>query len=410
MKIRLRSVVLAGFMLLSAAIAQAHSGHHQQKATVRTNTCSAPSPECAETVTPAADGEGRLWLAFANDKTLYVQERKTDGSFGKALVVNQKPETILNQGETRIRLAFGAPGNLYVVWVTPQQKQYSSNIRFSYSTDNGEHFSTPVTINQDHWETMHNFPVLAVNTKRQVFIAWLDMRSMAKAMAEGKSMAHDVTADIYYNWSNDGGAHFQKQDQLIKAAACLCCHMAMALNAEGLPYLFYRDVYPGSERDHSLVRFVSSAQWLPPKRISFDHWVLHGCPEEGPALLRAQGRLHFLWFDKGLVHYRYMQNGKLSVVKTVGKKGSKHVTLAAANGVLYRGWQRYADNAMEVWLQTSSDGGDHWSAVQRIAATSGTSDYPLLVSDGNQVWLSWLTHDEGYRLLPLQQMAERQGQ
>jgi len=175
----------------------------------------------------------------------------------------------------------------------------------------------------------------------------------------------------------------------------------MTLDAQGLPELFFRDVYPGSERDHSLIRFTSITTWLPPERISFDHWVLHGCPEDGPALLRVGQRLHLIWFDEGQVRYRYLQDGKLSAVQTVGGKGGKRVSLAAAGDVLYRAWQRYADGAMRVWLQTSRDGGDHWSAPVEVAQTQGASDYPWLVGDGSRVWLSWLTHDQGYRLLPL---------
>ena len=36
-----------------------------------------------------------------------------------------------------------------------------------------------------------------------------------------------------------------------------------------------------------------------------------------------------------------------------------------------------------------------------IASTTDASDHPLLVSDGQATYLSWMTKADGYRLLPI---------
>jgi hypothetical protein len=48
----------------------------------------------------------------------------------------------------------------------------------------------------------------------------------------------------------------------------------------------------------------------------------------------------------------------------------------------------------------STDDGDSWSTPKEIATTGDSSDHPLLLSDGRRTYLSWLTHADGYRLMP----------
>jgi len=38
-----------------------------------------------------------------------------------------------------------------------------------------------------------------------------------------------------------------------------------------------------------------------------------------------------------------------------------------------------------------------------IAETKNASDQPMLLAEGGRAYLSWLTHDEGYRLIALEE-------
>ena len=49
----------------------------------------------------------------------------------------------------------------------------------------------------------------------------------------------------------------------------------------------------------------------------------------------------------------------------------------------------------------SHDDGKTWSKPSEIASTTDTSDHPLLISDGQTTYLSWMTKADGYRLLPI---------
>ena len=52
-------------------------------------------------------------------------------------------------------------------------------------------------------------------------------------------------------------------------------------------------------------------------------------------------------------------------------------------------------------LKKSLDDGKTWSAPVIISGTAGYSDHPLLINQGDAVYLSWLTRDDGYQLIPL---------
>jgi hypothetical protein len=39
--------------------------------------------------------------------------------------------------------------------------------------------------------------------------------------------------------------------------------------------------------------------------------------------------------------------------------------------------------------------------ARTVAETADASDHPLLIARGDHVFLSWLTKNEGYRLIPV---------
>ena len=51
---------------------------------------------------------------------------------------------------------------------------------------------------------------------------------------------------------------------------------------------------------------------------------------------------------------------------------------------------------------TSHDDGLNWSKPITVATTTDTSDHPLLVSDGQKTFLSWMTKADGYRIQPIE--------
>jgi hypothetical protein len=64
-------------------------------------------------------------------------------------------------------------------------------------------------------------------------------------------------------------------------------------------------------------------------------------------------------------------------------------------------WKEFDGKQTLIWIQRSMDDGLTWLAPQVIARTKNYSDHPLLIKNNQQIFLSWLTRQDGYQLIPL---------
>jgi hypothetical protein len=83
----------------------------------------------------------------------------------------------------------------------------------------------------------------------------------------------------------------------VASGVCYCCKTSLAAAADGRFYAAWRHVYPGNVRDIAFTMSTDGGRtFAAPIRVSEDHWVLDGCPENGPALsVDARGRIHVVW-------------------------------------------------------------------------------------------------------------------
>jgi len=108
------------------------------------------------------DAQGRLWVAYARDGHVYVARSDDAGrSFAPELRVNEVPEAIAADGESRPKLAFAADGGVLVAWTRPLAKPYTGEIRFARAAD-GRNFAPPFTVHRDRAEITHRFESMVV--------------------------------------------------------------------------------------------------------------------------------------------------------------------------------------------------------------------------------------------------------
>ena len=84
-------------------------------------------------------------------------------------------------------------------------------------------------------------------------------------------------------------------------------------------------------------------------------------------------------------------------------KGSAWGGLAQGHQV-WLVWKEFDGQRVRVWLRQSADAGRSWTPDRAVAETAGTSDHPQLLAwppGAGGVQLSWMTRQEGLRLLPL---------
>lgn len=394
-------VLLTG-MLLIAVTSNAHEGMHDMTPvdTVKAVHTMPAKPQLG--VSAVFDAKGRLWRTTAGDGYVLVSHSDDKGvNFSKLVRVNREAENIAADGENRPKIVVTKNGQIYIAYTISLEKPYSGNIRFSRSTDGGASFSEPLTVNDNREVISHRFEAMTVDSRGRITLAWLDKRDQSAAQAKGQAYIGNA---VYYAVSEDGGASFKPN---IKAAdhSCECCRIAMALDVDETPVIFWRHVYDKNERDHAMLRLDGKSQTV---RVSYDRWEVDACPHHGGALsIASDGVYHFVWFDNaperhGLFYAYSADQGKhfsipLSFGNFEAQAGHSHVlSLGKAVFVV---WKEFDGQNAIVRLMSSGDSGKSWSSPRQIAATAGASDHPLLIANGSEAYLSWNTAKEGFRLI-----------
>jgi hypothetical protein len=187
--------------------------------------------------------------------------------------------------------------------------------------------------------------------------------------------------------------------------------LGVAFAGPGRPVVVWRNVFGGTVRDHAIATFADRMTVRPVHRVSVDDWAIDACPHHGPSLAVApDGAYHVAWFTEGkarqgLFYARSTDGGRsFSAPVPVGDPDRQpgRAQLLAAAGAVWLAWQDFDGEETTISLMTSRDGGASWSAPRRVARTIDAADQPVLVGDGERVFLSWLTKAESYRLLPLE--------
>ena len=361
-----------------------------------------------KTPTPALDHAGRLWLAWVENNHIFVGY---SNDHGKNLVtkvkVTRESETIDSNGEARPKIALGLNNELYVAWTRRGQRPFTGDIRFSRSTDEGQTFSSPITVNDDEKPIGHRFESLGVNQRGEIFLVWIDKRDLESALADGD---HYDGAALYYTWSHDNGQSFFPNKK-IKDHVCECCRIAMVFQEDGWPVLIWREILAQSVRDHGIVRFTSMDTFSEIRRVNHDNWKIQGCPHHGPGFARdAHGQYHVVWFTgdgpkgPGVFYARSSDSGTTftSSLRIGSHDAFGHADIEVFRNQVYVVWkERVGTDAMGIYVMTSDDTGSRWSKPRLITQTDGGSDHPLLIVDQANVFLSWFTVDEGYQLTPI---------
>lgn len=359
-----------------------------------------PVIACSETVTAAFGNDGTLWIAWVVRDRIYLQASVDQGKhFSTPVAVNAEPESIAARGEYRPKIKLDAQGNIFLTWTQNLEKRHTGHIRFSRSTDGGKTFSKPVTVNDNLDVIGHRFDALAVGKNGEIFVAWLDSRDKEKAKAAKQEFSGTA---VYYAWSDNGGKSFYP-NKMVAPHSCECCRLGVEIDADNLPVVLWRHVYDGNIRDHALVKFKDWHTPGPVRRVSDEQWKIDACPHHGPALSIADnGAYHAVWFsgaaDKQGLFYGYSKDGGLSYSPAYhfGHQGAKHPNVLAIGSKVVVVWSEFDGSHNLLQLIKSEDGGQSWSQPRQIGKTPEAADDAFLLSDGENVYLSWQTA-QGYQ-------------
>ena len=349
-------------------------------------------------VSAAFGPDGRLWRVVPEKQHVYVDYSTDLGkTFSVPVAVNTEDQRIKVSGENRPGIAVDRSGRIYVVY--PAESNQPVTVFFSMSADNGHSFSTPSPLSGATSEANSFQGRLALNPSGQAYVFWHDERSRTDWRQLGNA--------IYYSTIDNRGtptAARQLSDTL-----CDCCRIAAAFDGGGQPVLFARFIYPGGIRDHGLIKVPAEGNKPIAWRVTFDQWNIEACPDHGPAIAISDNTYHIAWFTQGNARqglfYAYSTDqgqhfsnplpfgaaGKLPSHPDVMAKG-KHITLT---------WTEFDGSKSQLMVMQSHDGAQTWLPAKSVAESTAEIDFPFLLSKNGDIFVSWNSKNEGYRLIPV---------
>jgi hypothetical protein len=397
-------IAIAGGLLCAAGAALAEMPHHHGADS--DPKCADASLACATQVTPTFAADGTLWIAWAAHGTVSVAHSSDLGhTFSTPVAVNPQPLDIDWGPDARPNIVVDNDGRVFVAFARFKDQKFNGQVFYSRSTDGGRSFAAPAPITAN--AESQRFQTLALDTDGSLFAAWLDKRNRVPAAARGDKY---LGAGLAFAWSRDHGATFS-ETRIALDNTCECCRLAVALAGPGRPVVVFRNVFDDMVRDHAAVTFTDAQTPGAIRRVSVDDWKTEACPHHGPTLaIAADGSYHVAWFTNGRARkglfYASSNNGgqTFSQPMPIGDpvRNPARPFLLAANKTLWLAWKEFDGEHTTVRLMASHDDGHTWSEPATVAQTGDASDHPLLVANGMQVFLSWQTRAEGYRLLPLE--------
>lgn len=372
--------------------------------------CVGTGLKCATAVTPAFDAHENLWVAWVAGGAVSVA-RSTDfgRSFTDATTIGQYGDLIDVGADAKPQLTIDAHGRAVVAYGVFKDKAYDAQVWISTSASiwakEGAAFSAPRSLSSD--PASQRFPVLSFAPNGRLFAAWLDKRTVALARRRGQTQAG---AALAFAWSDDAGATFSSET-IAQDNTCECCRLALAFDARRQPVIVFRAIFAGHERDPAVILFNSEGNPAREQRVAEDHWSIDGCPHHGPSVaVSADGALHAAWFTQGKAHqglfYARSENRgqKFSEAMPIGNAAQQpgRPSLLALGNDIWLAWKEFDGTQISIKEQHSTDAGRHWTNPRIVAQTGHAADHPVLIAHDGAAFLSWMTRDQGYRLIKLE--------
>ena len=422
-----RALTLALSLVGAGAFAQIPQHDHSQvmdKATHQTmhpqmEACKGTNLECANAATPFLTSDGQLFLIWTAGGAVSVS-RSTDlgKTFSTPVEIANHQKKLDVGSDARPQITVDTKGNIFIAYAFFKDSNWNAQINSARSIDGGKTFTVAKPLIQGG--ASERFPVLDTDAKGTIHLAWIDKRVVQTANKQGNKK---LGGSIAYARSNDGGVSFQPET-IVNQESCECCRIGIALNPQQFPVLAYRGIFPGGVRDQA-TQVLSFKQNTSPtlltkanegigpiQRVAIDHWKTDVCPHHGPAIAIADtGTTHVAWFTQGSVRQGVFYANSNNEAKTYSPprqlgNANRNVArpyLLTFGKEVWLVWKEFDGEKAIIFLQHSNDDGKTWSTANPVAEAVGYTDHPLLIHQGKQVFLSWLTRAKGYQLLSIGQ-------
>ena len=331
------------------------------------------------------DGKGNAVLSWIRDtdKSNHVMCYAVSKDHGKTFggpVVIPGSEEVYPHGENLPKIIFRPDGAITAAWgvSNPNPKNpYSGLVFYTQSFDEGKTWTKARSLSNDASSIDQRYFDMAVLSKDQTAIVWLDSRT--NTSKEGSSLYYAVAK---------GNSEFNNEKS-IGMTCCQCCRTSLAIDKKGNIHIAYRGIIQDSIRD--MVHTVSTdggITFTDAKRISYDNWVINACPHAGPDMVVNDKGLNFVWYTmgggKGAFYSRSIDNGNTFSERTSidNNPNSKHPQASAfENGNLLLAWDEGIESGKEfnnrIGLQIRNADGEPLS-IKFITSKEKETTFPVI--------------------------------
>ncbi len=402
-----RAVIRSGFLGIVALVFLHGAAPGEMRAPPASEAaCEEPTLRCATKATPAFGPDGTLWLVWmAGGQVSVARSQDAGRSFSSPIQVTTKRLNLDWGPDARPKIVVDRKGGIALAFSTFRDESFNGQVLYTRSADGGKSFAELRPITSDN--ESQRFEALALDQDGTVFAAWLDKRNRVPAKEAGRKYEG---AALVFASSRDGGATYTEA-ALARDGTCECCRLGLTFAAPGRPAVIFRNLFDGGVRDHAIMTFADLSTPGEIRRVSNDDWQINACPHHGPSLSVApNGTYHAVWYTngkarKGLFYAHSRDEGRtFSTPMALGRPDRNptrpFVLAGAARTAMV--WKEFDGEKTSVQITTSRDDGETWSSPRAVSSTTDTSDHPLLVSNSGQIYLSWMTKADGYRLIAIE--------
>ncbi len=344
----------------------------------------------------ALDGDGSAYVVFLHKGNVAVAVSADQGKSFSAPVVAIDAQGRARGGHKRgPRIGVDAKKNLTVTCpltfddAENEQKYPTAELYLVTSADGGKTWSKPAQVNEVSRKAPEALHWMAVAPNGEVHVAWLDRRDR-----EGPGQ------DLYYAKVVNG-----KVDRNVKlgTTVCECCAPGLAVDADGNPFVAWREGGKKSSREIFAVRSTDrGASFGKPVQVNRVPTKEESCPMSAPAVaVSADGKTFFVaWKD--------VRAGEPNVYWTtaVEPNFSKEVLLhedtrgeqnyptltVEPSGTAWAAWVDKRPGRQGVWARSSAEN-DKGQEVSEAA--DGAADFPVVASGGGLVGVVYEAKKDG---------------
>ena len=288
-------------------------------------------------------------------------------------------------------IAVLADGTFVAHWLQKSAPDtYAYDVKLTFSSDAGRHWSAPFSPHDDGTATEHGFVSLLPQPSNRLSVVWLDGR---------ESKSHHEMMQLRHAEFDSRGKKLS--EQVIDSDTCTCCQTSAVAAPDGV-VVAYRDHAANEIRDIAWLR-LQDQQWQKPKLVHADGWEIPGCPVNGPALAQQGKQLAVAWYTGAQqlprVNVAFSVNVDEGFQKPVrmddgAPLGRVALVMPQANHAVVAWLERAAGEQADIRLRPIAYDAKHGAQSGKALTIASTSlargsGFPRLAVQGNELLVAW---------------------